>query len=189
MTLDAAQRATLLRVAKGAIDHGLRHRAAPDLAKADYDSALLDIRSCFVTLEIEGRLRGCIGGLEATRPLVEDVAQHAHAAAFMDPRFSPVQEDELPRIDIHISILSPNTTMAFTSESDLIAQLRPGIDGLVIALGSKRATFLPSVWDSLPNAHQFLAHLKQKAGIAREESVEKAWRYMTESFGAPARGV
>jgi len=152
---------------------------------ADYDESLQAIRASFVTLNIEGRLRGCIGALEARMPLVADVAEHAFAAAFRDPRFPPVSESELSSIHIHISILTPSSPIDFEDEADLLRQLRPGEDGLIIAKGNRRATFLPSVWESLPDKAQFLQHLKQKAGIDDDsDDPLQAWRYTTESIPA-----
>jgi AmmeMemoRadiSam system protein A len=116
---------------------------------------------------------------------VQDVADHAFAAAFEDPRFLPVQKEELPELQIHISVLSPSEPLHFSSEEELLAQLRPGVDGLILHLGQRRATFLPAVWKSLPDPYTFLVQLKQKAGLpidfwSDELQVE---RYTTDSFG------
>jgi AmmeMemoRadiSam system protein A len=141
--------------------------------------------STFVTLHLDGQLRGCIGSLEAHRPLAEDVAANAFAAAFRDPRFPPVSRAEAARLALEISVLSPAEPMHFRSEADLLAQLRPGIDGLILSDLGRRGTFLPSVWSQLPAARDFLVHLKHKAGLPADHwsatlSVE---RYTTESFG------
>jgi AmmeMemoRadiSam system protein A len=121
----------------------------------------------FVTLEKEGRLRGCIGSLQAHRPLVRDVVENSFRAGSRDPRFPPLTKAELAAgIDCSLSLLSPPERMLIRDEADLLAQLRPGIDGLILADGAKRATFLPQVWDQLPEAATFLAHLKRKAGMA-----------------------
>ncbi len=187
-TLTAAQGETLLGVARESIGHGLEAGSPLPVRGPDYEQALQAVRASFVTLNIEGALRGCIGALEAKLPLVEDVAQHAFAAAFQDPRFPRLTQSELPHLDIHISILTPNEPMQFDGEADLLGQLRPGIDGLIIAQGSRRATFLPSVWESLPDPAQFLAHLKLKAGLGNRNSPEplQAWRYTTESVPGKA---
>ncbi len=122
----------------------------------------------FVTLKHQGGLRGCVGSLFATRPLIEDVRDNAVAAALRDPRFSPVAAGELVDLEVEVTELSPPEAMSFTSEADALAQLRPGIDGVVLRWGARRATFLPQVWDSLPEPRDFLAHLKRKAGLAED---------------------
>jgi len=119
----------------------------------------------FVTLQQYGELRGCIGSLEAHRPLIEDVRANAIAAAFHDPRFAPLGRDELDTIEIEVSLLTPSTPLSFGSEQQAYDQLRPGVDGVILEYGSHRATFLPQVWQQLPFASIFMAHLKQKAGL------------------------
>ncbi len=182
--LSVAQGETLLRLARDSIAYGLSEGKPLPVRAEDYEQVLREVRASFVTLHLEGQLRGCIGALAARLPLVEDVAEHAFAAAFRDPRFPPLTEGELPQVDLHISILTPSEPMSIADEADLLRQLRPGVDGLIIAKGGKRATFLPSVWESLPDPAQFLAHLKIKAGIGEAENDEslKAWRYTTESI-------
>lgn len=172
----------LLDVARRSIEHGLHHGAALAVDGADFGEALQQQRASFVTLTIDSQLRGCIGTLEAYRPLVEDVAGNAYAAAFQDPRFRPLTASEFGPLHIHVSVLSPSTPMAFSGEADLVSQLRPGIDGLIIQQGARRATFLPSVWEQLPSAAEFFMHLKQKAGIGTAGGDLQAWRYTTESF-------
>lgn len=182
--LDAASRGALLRVARESIAHGLRH-GRPLLTDADYYPPALRVpRASFVTLEIDGELRGCIGTLEAHRPLLEDVAANAFNAAFRDPRFPPLHTEELPRLDIHISVLSAPEPLEFDNEGDLIAQLRPGADGLILSAPGHRGTFLPSVWDALPRPEEFLRQLKRKAGLpadywSADIAVE---RYTAETF-------
>jgi hypothetical protein len=119
----------------------------------------------FVTLTQNGQLRGCIGSLEAHRPLAEDLDANAQAAAFRDPRFTPLSEAELARTRVEVSVLSHPEPMHFTCEADALAQLRPGVDGVILEYGSHRATFLPQVWAQLPDKRDFMAHLKQKAGL------------------------
>ncbi len=119
----------------------------------------------FVTLTQQGTLRGCIGSLEAHRPLLDDVRANAVAAAVRDPRFPPLQVAELPQTRIEVSLLSAAEDMTFDSEAQAIAQLRPGIDGVILRFGQTRGTFLPQVWESLPRPEDFLAHLKRKAGL------------------------
>lgn len=121
--------------------------------------------AAFVTLRLDGQLRGCIGSATAWRPLAVDVAQHAFNAAFRDTRFMPLRADEAPRLELSVSVLTPPVQMRFRDEADLLAQLRPGIDGLIIEDDGKRSLFLPSVWADVPDARQFLGHLKVKAGM------------------------
>nr|VFK15400.1 MAG: hypothetical protein BECKLPF1236B_GA0070989_10774 [Candidatus Kentron sp. LPFa] len=163
--LSAQERETLLGIAMDAIAHGLAHQKAPSMDPAAFPAPLREQRATFVTLEQEGRLRGCIGSLQTTHSLVEDLARNAFDAAFHDPRFPPLTWEEWERITIKISLLTPAEPMRFASEADLLGQLRPGVDGLILTTGSRRATFLPSVWDSLPEPAEFLHHLKLKAGL------------------------
>lgn len=120
----------------------------------------------FVTLKLNGRLRGCIGSLSVHRNLIEDVRANACAAAFQDPRFKPLRFEELSSVRIEVSLLSALQPMAFTDETDALSQLRPGVDGMVLEFGRHRGTFLPQVWENLPEPRSFLAELKRKAGLA-----------------------
>ena len=184
-TLSRPDRAALLEVARDSIRHGLRHGQALEVDLADYPETLRPPRATFVTLEIGDQLRGCIGALAARQPLVQDVAAHAFAAAFEDPRFPELREDEFPKLDIHISVLSPPESLQFSSEDGLLAQLRPGVDGLIIQFRHHRATFLPAVWEQLPDPYVFLAQLKQKAGLPLDfwSPELSAERYTAEYFG------
>ena len=119
----------------------------------------------FVTLTQNGQLRGCIGSLQAYRPLLDDIRENACNAAFHDPRFKALSADELPITRVEVSLLTPAEAMQFSSEADALAQLRPNIDGIVFSAGSRRSTFLPQVWEQLPDPADFMAHLKQKAGL------------------------
>jgi AmmeMemoRadiSam system protein A len=119
----------------------------------------------FVTLTQQGELRGCIGSLEARRPLEDDVRENAQAAAFRDPRFPPLGREELAVTRVEVSLLTPARPMSFTDEADALGQLRPGVDGVILEHGGRRGTFLPQVWESLPEPKQFMAHLKNKAGL------------------------
>lgn len=119
----------------------------------------------FVTLRIEGALRGCIGSLVAHQPLKEDVRRNARAAAFEDPRFYPLSKEEFEEIDIEVSVLSDPEPMHFTTREEALAMLRPGIDGVVLTASGRRATFLPQVWEELPDRELFIAHLMRKAGL------------------------
>jgi uncharacterized protein len=183
--LPAALRRHLLGVARAAISHGLDTGRPPTLDLAAEPETLKLPRAAFVTLEIDKRLRGCIGHLEAVQPLVLDVADNAFAAAFQDPRFPPLRAAELAALAIKISILTPATPLAFADEADLIARLTPGVDGLILADGAHRGTFLPSVWEQLPQPRQFLRRLKEKAGLPADHWSDalRVFRYRTESFG------
>jgi len=182
MTVDESGQDWLLNVAREAIGHGLVHAEAPEVVVDDYPAALRQIACTFVTLHIGQALRGCIGSLRAHRPLVADVAWHAHSAAFSDARFSQLQHAELAGVRIHISILSPLQPLHFDSDDSLLALLRPAIDGLLIEEGAQRATFLPTVWSSLPDGGDFLSALKKKAGMQPRAAGYKAWRYTTLDF-------
>ncbi len=114
-----------------------------------------------------------------------DVVENAFASAFKDPRFPPLAAAEFDDLEIHISVLSPATPMMFSSEADLLRQLRPGVDGLILEDGPHRGTFLPSVWESLPQPLEFLRNLKMKAGLPADHWSDRVrvYRYQTESFG------
>jgi len=183
-TLNDELRATLLEVARDSIRYGLQHGRPLTVDPADYPEPLGEERASFVTLNIDGRLRGCMGHLEAVAPLVVDVADNAYAAAFRDPRFPPLSNAEFDDLELHISVLSKPEPMQFSSEEDLLKQIRPGEDGLILEDGFAKGTFLPSVWESLPKARDFLAHLKVKAGLPPDywSPSLKVYRYETESF-------
>jgi AmmeMemoRadiSam system protein A len=187
--LSDAQKSSLKKLALASIRHGLEtgrpisvdafiDEDEDGTSLPDYDGA------AFVTLKKDGELRGCIGSLSANRPLHEDIAENAIAAAFRDHRFSAVTESELDDIEISVSVLTPPESMTFSSEQDLIAQLRPGVDGLIISEGAMRGTFLPSVWENYPQADSFLAHLKMKAGLPADywSGTIKVERYETVSW-------
>lgn len=183
---DDAMRARLLQVAAAAIDRGLQtgNRWTPDLA--DEDDALTEPRGCFVTLHRDGELRGCVGSLTAQGPLAAEVARAAYNAAFRDPRFPALTQAERPGIDIHISVLSAPEPMTFASEEDLLEQLRPGVDGLIVEDAGRMGTFLPDVWDKLPAPLTFLSQLRRKAGLAPDHWSPslRVKRYTTESFSS-----
>jgi len=137
----------------------------PLLAEPDHP-ALARPGATFVTLTRNGELRGCIGSLEAHRPLDADVRANAVAAAFSDPRFPPLTLAELPRTRVEVSLLTTPVPMTFSSEADALRQLRPNVDGIVLIAGQRRGTFLPQVWEQLPEPRVFMARLKEKAGLA-----------------------
>lgn len=161
-----AQRQQLHDIAYDSIKSGLTSGKASSIDLSKMDNALNTKRATFVTLQKHDELRGCIGMLEPIRPLAEDVAHNAFAAAFSDPRFPPLQAHELDQLDIHISILGTPEKMFFDSEEDLLTQIRPNIDGLIMEEGRHRGTFLPSVWQSVQDKKEFLNHLKMKSGLA-----------------------
>ncbi len=153
----------LVALARASIKHGLGSAtAAPAPSR---DGVLGAPGAAFVTLKRGGLLRGCIGTVQAWRPLAEDVADNARKAAFSDPRFPPLSPAELDGLELSVSVLTPPAPMTFADEADLLDQLRPRIDGLIIEDAGRRALFLPSVWEQLPDKRQFIAHLKHKAGL------------------------
>ena len=159
MQADAGQ--TLLPIARAAIAQALG-RALDAREDAPW---LLEHGACFVTLTQDGELRGCIGSLQAHRPLLSDVKANAVAAAFRDPRFMPLGEHELDVTQVEISLLTPTEPMDFSDETHALSLLRPGIDGVVFEYGHYRSTFLPQVWEQLPDVRDFMAQLKRKAGL------------------------
>ena len=183
--IDPADKSVLLDIARHSIEYGLQHgrQFVPEVR--DFSEKLQEPAASFVTLKIHGQLRGCIGSLEARQPLVMDVAENAYAAAFRDPRFPPVSESEFSELEYHISLLTPSEPLQFRDEADLISQLRPNIDGLVLEDGRHRGTFLPAVWESLPDRKQFLQQLKLKAGLPPDywSGTIKASRYTVEDVG------
>ena len=181
---NADQTAELLRIARRAIEQGLETGTSPTGLGAELDPALLEHRASFVTLTCAGELRGCTGSLEASRPLADEVAGSAYQTAFSDPRFPPVTAPALPEIRIEVSVLSPLTPLAAADEASLLTRLRPGEDGLLLVAGFARATFLPKVWDNLPEPTRFLGELKRKAGLPVSYwSPEMSfYRYQTQTF-------
>lgn len=176
----------LIDTATRSIEHGIETGRPLAVDASAYPQPLRIFRASFVTLQIDNALRGCIGNLEASRPLVSDVADNAFSAAFRDPRFSPVSRSEYRQLDIHISVLSTPEAIDFRDEEDLLRRIRPGIDGLILEAHGRRGTFLPSVWDSLPDAASFLGHLKQKAGLSEDfwSDELRMWRYTATSISA-----
>jgi AmmeMemoRadiSam system protein A len=179
---------TLLRTAAASIEHGLRNGEPLPIAAEDHSEELRSPGACFVTLSSEGRLRGCVGSAEAYRPLIEDVAENGFASAFRDSRFPRLTPDERFTLRISLSVLSRPEPLRFNDECELIEQLRPGRDGLIITAYDRRALFLPQVWASLGEPNEFLAHLKEKAGLAGDHSLHdlSAWRFAVESISTDA---
>jgi len=166
-----AEKQWLLSLARESIALGMKERRPYAVDPKLVSSKLREKRACFVTLTIQGRLRGCIGHLEARQPLYEDVMENAVAAAFDDPRFSPLEAEGLEDLRIEISVLTPAKALAYKGADDLIRKLRPGKDGVILGKGLYRATFLPQVWDEIKNPEDFLSHLSAKAGLSSD-----AWR-------------
>jgi AmmeMemoRadiSam system protein A len=155
-----------LQTVRRAIDIGLNTgQSAEVVANAALPPLLAADGAAFVTLRQNGQLRGCVGSPVAWRPLVEDVVDHAFNAAFRDPRFPPLALGEEPALDLSVSVLTPAAPITFSGEADLLAQLRPRVDGLMIDDAGRRALFLPSVWADIPDPHMFLTQLKLKAGL------------------------
>lgn len=177
-------RERLTRLASDTIAHGVQQGSTPAIDPQQWPVELQEVRASFVTLHRQGDLRGCIGGLEAEYPLVRDVSMHAFGAAFRDPRFRAVSSEELEDLEIHISVLSIPSPLHFGSESELLDLIRPGVDGLVLIEGTRRATFLPAVWQKLPEPRQFVSQLKIKAGLAPDHWSDRLTiqRYTTESW-------
>jgi AmmeMemoRadiSam system protein A len=151
----------LLRIARAAIASELG-RALPAPEEAAW---LREHGACFVTLKQDEKLRGCVGSLKAHRPLLDDVKRNAVAAALRDPRFTPLGLEELDVTSVEVSLLSALEPVEFEDERHALSQLRPGTDGLVFEYGYHQSTFLPQVWEDLPEPDEFMSHLKRKAGL------------------------
>jgi len=179
-----ADRRRLLDIARESIAIGCHSGRPMRLSFDELVGVLGDQLASFVTLRQSTELRGCMGTLAAVRPLAEDVAETAFNAAFRDPRFVRVTPGELDRTMIEISVLTPMTRLEIQSERELFDLLTPLEDGLLIESAGHRATFLPKVWESLPDPADFLRALKQKAGLAPDHAVEtlSLHRYTTVSF-------
>jgi len=169
--LDDSARGMLLKCARSAISSVLTPASEEAGCPASAPNSLRQPRGCFVTLTIRGRLRGCIGTIEPILPLPDAVMRNARSAAFHDHRFSPVTADELKKIVIEVSVLTPPRRLAFADSQDLIQKLKPGKHGVIIHHYGRSAVFLPQVWKQLPNTEQFLANLCLKCGLSAE-----AWR-------------
>lgn len=174
--LDAARRGIALRLRNNAVPHVELDRAKTPLLAAR--------RASFVTIEMDGRLRGCIGSLQPVMPLATDVVVNACKAATADPRFPPLTEAELQRVSIHVSILSHARPIPCANEAELLRGLQPDVDGLIIRDGQRQSLFLPSVWSSIPDPKSFVRQLKLKAGLGADHWSPgfRAWRFTTEMF-------
>ncbi len=171
----------LLELARLSVAHAVAHGRALRLSLGRLPPALRALGASFVTLRhhADGELRGCLGTLDPTRPIALDVVENAAAAAIHDPRFSPVTSREVPDLDVSLSVIGRREALDVGGEAELLARLRPGVDGLVIEDGSRRAVFLPVVWRQLPDPHSFLDALRHKAGMPRGHwsDATRAWRF------------
>lgn len=157
----------LLQLARSVIEGKLRD-GRPPRPPTDLSPALSEKRGCFVTLHAGKALRGCIGTIEPVQPLVEAVVENAMNAAFQDPRFTPLRENEVSQIELEISVLTVPETLSFSDGEALLSLLKPGAHGVILEKGWHRSTFLPQVWEQLPDPQQFLSHLCRKAGLSGE---------------------
>lgn len=162
------EKQTLLRLARQALEACAHGRKLPPLDRSALTPALRADGASFVTLTINGELRGCIGALDAYQPLAEDVRAHAVAAAREDYRFPPVQAAELGAINVEVSRLTAPVPLEYSGPKDLIAKLRPHVDGVILSDGERRATFLPQVWDKLPRPEDFISNLCYKMGAPQD---------------------
>ena len=186
--IDASLGAEILRIARASIEHGFEHGVPLAVDGTAHLPALAEPAATFTTLRLDGELRGCCGRLEAIEPLANDIAYSSFRAAFADPRFVAVVPQELEVINLEVSVLSALEPVTAIDEADLLVQLVPGIDGLVIAEGMRRATFLPKVWDSLSEPRLFLAALKAKCGLPVDYWSDRLefLRYTTVSYSEAA---
>jgi uncharacterized protein len=162
--LNQVEQKILIKIAREALEKSVRAEPLPKVNLSALPAALQDDGASFVTLTIAERLRGCIGTLQPYQPLAEDVQEHAVAAALEDPRFPKVKPQELAQISLEISVLSPRVPFCYVEPQELIEKIRPGVDGVVLQDGFRKATFLPQVWEKLPNAELFLSQLCSKMG-------------------------
>ena len=170
--LTSEEQNILLTMARQALVEGVDGKTLDPLKLNELPKSLTDQGATFVTLTKRGALRGCVGALEAHQPLAEDVREHAVAAALQDYRFPQVSPDEVPELKIEISRLTTPQELEYGGADDLLKLLRPGIDGVILRDGFRRATFLPQVWEKIPDPAEFISHLCQKMGVD-----ENTWRY------------
>jgi AmmeMemoRadiSam system protein A len=161
----------LLELARKTVDEVVRNKRLPEIDAAGVPESLKELRACFVTLTERGELRGCIGSIFPREPLWQAVIARARSAATEDPRFPPVAPAELGELEIEVSVLTVPGRLEYDSPEELLARLRPGVDGVVLVVGRRQATYLPQVWEKLPDRETFLSHLSEKAGLP-----SSAWR-------------
>ena len=184
MSLSQNEKNALFHIATQSIEHGLRQGCPLNVDLGEYETTLRETRASFVTLRIQEKLRGCIGSLEAKCALVADVATNAHNAAFSDPRFKPLDWDELEPLRVSISVLNRPEHMEFSCEADVVRQLRPGIDGVILQEGTRRSTLIPAAWSHVESSEQFVCQLKIKAGLPTDHWSDtiQFQLYQAESF-------
>lgn len=183
--LTDGEKQTLLHLAREAMEIAVKRQGAPPLDLQSLSPLLRKDGASFVTLTIDDDLRGCIGALEAYQPLAEDVCEHAVAAALHDPRFPPVRENELSRIKLEVSRLTAPHLLEYSSSEDLLKKLRPHVDGVTLRDNFRRATFLPQVWEKIPDPAEFLSHLCQKMQVRAnlwQEAKLQVFVYQVEDF-------
>ena len=173
------EKKTLLRLARNSLEIGVRGQPLPGVPPSELSARLKEPGASFATLTINGQLRGCIGALEPYQSLARDVQEHALAAALEDPRFPPVRPEELGQIQVEISRLTLPEPMEYTEPSDLLSQLRPHVDGVILRDGMRRATFLPQVWEKIPDKETFLDNLCMKMGAAPDTWRKKRLEVLT----------
>ncbi|MCD6427036.1 MAG: AmmeMemoRadiSam system protein A [Caldisericaceae bacterium] len=179
-------RLLLLKIARSSILYYLENHREPVISKEEYPYSLLwEKRGTFVTLTENGNLRGCIGSILPVNPLIVDVSQNAINAAFRDPRFYPLTKEEFPLMNIEISVLTVPQKIEYENAADLLKKIRPYKDGIIIRHGPFQATFLPQVWEELPDKESFLSHLCLKAGLSGDCYLSgkiEVYRYEVEAF-------
>jgi len=186
--LSETDRSTLLVIARESITTAVHNQPLPSLNLHSLSPALNEPRATFITLNIDHELRGCIGGLYASQPLALDVQEHARSAALHDPRFPPVIPSEIPHLHIEVSVLTLPELVAHQSPEDLLEILRPNIDGVMLVSGYRRSTFLPQVWEKVPNKVQFMEMLSEKMGASPSAwrlPTTEVYRYQVEIFEEP----
>ncbi len=185
MSLSDEEKKYLLKLARDTISNALNRLNEPAVDLDALTESLREPGASFVTLTMRGNLRGCIGSLEAHQSLALDVREHAYQAAFEDYRFPPLTKAELPDIHIEISRLTQPVELKYDAPLDLARALTPGVDGVILQDGFRRATFLPQVWEQLPQVESFLAHLCVKMGSTADlwqHKMLKVKTYRVEEF-------
>jgi len=185
IALNDVEQEILLKIAREALEKAVQGIPLPEVKLNKLPPSLQANGASFVTLTINDRLRGCIGTLEAYQPLAEDVQEHAVAAALQDFRFPNVEPSELPLIEIEVSVLTPREPLIYDGPDDLIQKIRPGMDGVVLEDGFRKATFLPQVWEKLTSPESFLSQLCMKMGAPDDlwrKKPLKVFTYQVQKF-------
>lgn len=185
ITLSELEKIILLKIARKAVSSAAINQKPEPISLELLPPQLQELGASFVTLTKDGRLRGCIGTIEAFQPLALDIQEHAIGAAICDPRFPKVSKSELDDITIEISYLTPKIEIIYNDHTDLVSNIVPGLDGVVFVNGFRRATFLPQVWDKLPDPCEFLSHLSAKLGNPPDDWINmrfEVYRYQVLKF-------